>query len=54
MDFDTAILLAMTACAYFWFISIGILQEKKEIKARERGEIERLKRQQRLRKLFGR
>jgi hypothetical protein len=54
MDLDTAILLAMTVCAYLWFVSIGIFQEKKEIKAREREEVERLQRQERLRKLFGR
>jgi len=54
MDLDTAILLVMTGCAYCWFISFGILEEKKEIKAREREEIIRLQRAERVRKLFGR
>jgi hypothetical protein len=54
MDFDTAILLAMTACAYCWFISLGILQERKEIKAREKEDLERRQRAARLNRLFGR
>ena len=54
MDLDTAIILAMTGCAYCWFISFGILEERKEIKAREREQIERLQRNERIRRLFGR
>jgi len=54
MDFDTAILLAMTACAYCWYISFGIIQQRNEVKAREREEMARLQRAERLKKLFGR
>jgi hypothetical protein len=54
MDLDTAILLAMTACAYCWFIWTGILEEKNENKARAQEEIERLQRAERLKKLGGR
>lgn len=54
MDFDTAILLAMTACAYCWFISFGIIQERKDIKAREREELDRLRRAERVKKIYGR
>ena len=54
MDLDTAILLGMTACAYCWFVSIGILEERKEIKEREKEAIAHLERQERIKKLFGR
>jgi hypothetical protein len=54
MDLDTAVLLAMTACAYFWFISFGIREEKKEIKAREQEVINRKKREEHMKRLFGR
>jgi len=54
MDFDTVIILAMTACAYCWFISFGIIEQKNEIKARERAEMERRQRAERVNKLFGR
>lgn len=54
MDFDTAVLLAMTACACGWYISFGIVEQKREVKAREREELERRKRVERLKKIFGR
>lgn len=54
MGFDTVILIAMTACAIFWYISFGIYEERKEIRAREQERIDRLKRAKRLNKLFGR
>lgn len=54
MDFDTAILLAVTACAYCWFISFGIIEERREVKAREKEEIDRLQRAERVKKLVGR
>jgi len=54
MDFDTAILLAMTLSAYCWYISFGIREERKEIKAREREAVECMQRQERVNKLFGR
>jgi len=54
MDFDTAILLAMTACAYGWFVSFGIREQRKEIKAQKQEEIERRQRAERVNKLFGR
>jgi len=54
MEFDTAIILAMTACAYCWFISLGIIEQRNEIKAREREEMVRRQRAERVNKLFGR
>ena len=54
MDFDTAVLLALTTCAYGWFISFGIREQRQEVKAREQAEIVRLQRAKRLHKLFGR
>jgi len=53
MDFDTAILLAMTVSAYCWYISFGIIEERKEIKAREREAVEGRLRRERVNKLFG-
>ncbi len=53
MDLDTAILLALTACAYCWFVLTGIFEQKSEIKAHEKEETERLQRAERLKKLFG-
>jgi hypothetical protein len=54
MDLDTTILLALTACAYCWFVLTGIFEQKSEIKAREKEETERLQRAERLKKLCGR
>lgn len=54
MDFDTAILLVVTACAYCWFISFGIIEERKENKELEKKELDRLQRAERVKKLFGR
>ena len=54
MDLDTAVLLFLTTCAYCWFISFGIREERREVKAREQAEVVRLQRAERLRKLFGR
>lgn len=54
MDLDTAILFAITACAYGWFISKGILDGRREIKAQEQEEIERLQRAERLKRLYER
>lgn len=54
MDVDTVILMVLTACAYAWFISFGILEEKKEVKARKKEIADRKNREERLRKLFGR
>lgn len=53
MDVDTAILLVATACAYGWFVSFGILEQRREVKAREQERIEQLRRSERLSKLFG-
>lgn len=54
MEFDTVILLAMTAGAYCWYVSFGILEARKEIKALEQEEVERQRRDARVDKLFGR
>lgn len=54
MGFDTVILIAMTACAVFWYISFGIREERKEIRAREQERADRMKRAEHLKKLFGR
>ena len=53
MDVDTAILLVATACAYVWFVSCGILEQRREDKAREQEKIKQLHRNERLRRLFG-
>jgi len=54
MDVDTVVLLAVTACAYCWFVSFGIREQRKEIKARKKERIDQLRREERLKKLFGR
>lgn len=54
MDFDTAIILGLTACAYVWFISIGIFEERKEIKAQELEAVKRRQRAEHLKKLYDR
>lgn len=54
MDVDTAILLALTTCAFGWLISFGIREHRQEVKAREQEEIIQLQRADRLRKLFDR
>lgn len=54
MDLDTTILLVMTGCAYCWFVSFGILEQRREIKAEEQEKIDRYKRAERVKKLFGR
>lgn len=54
MEFDTAVLLGLTACAYCWFISIGIFEERKLIKARELEEVKRRQRAEHLKKLYDR
>jgi len=53
MDLDTVILLVMTACAYCWFISFGIREEKREIKAREQEIVDRRKREEHMKRLYG-
>lgn len=54
MDLDTAILLALTGCAYILYVSLGIFEQKKEINARREEEIYREKQARRINKLFGR
>jgi hypothetical protein len=54
MDFDTVVLLGLTACAYCWFISIGIFEERREIKAREQEAIKRQQRAEHLNRLYDR
>ena len=54
VDLDTAVLLAMVTCAYGWFISIGIFEERKEIKARQQAEIAPKQRVRRVEKLHER
>ncbi len=54
MDFDTAIILGLTACAYVWFISIGIFEEREEIKAQELEAVKRRQRAEYLKKLYDR
>lgn len=54
MDLDTAIILALTGCAYLLYVSIGIFEQKKENDARREEEIQREKQAKRINKLFGR
>lgn len=53
MDVDTTILLVATACAYGWFVSFGILEQRREVKAQEQERLEQLRRSKRLKELFG-
>ena len=53
MDADTAILLVATACAYGWFVSFGILEQRREVKMREQERIEQSRCDKRVRRLSG-
>ncbi len=39
MDFDAALLFAMTVSAFGWFISIRLVEKRKHIKARQEREV---------------
>ncbi len=54
MDLDTAILLALTGCAYIIYVSIGIFEQRKENNIIREEERERRKQKKRLNKLYGR
>ena len=54
MDFDTALLLAVTAIAFGWFFSIRINEEKKYIKACQEQEIDCMQRAERVKILSNR
>lgn len=54
MEFDTALLIVMIACAICWYISFGIREQREEVRALEQERIDRLKRAERLKKLCGR
>ncbi|WP_153307105.1 hypothetical protein [Desulfosediminicola flagellatus] len=53
MDLDTVILLVLTACAFGWYMSFSIGEGRNEIKARDQYDLERLKRAERLRNMYG-
>ncbi|MFV0436869.1 MAG: hypothetical protein ACK5PS_05690 [Desulfopila sp.] len=54
MDIDTVVLLILTAGAFGWWLSLGICEQRREMRAREKENAEQQKRQERLKKLFGR
>jgi hypothetical protein len=54
MDFDTALLLAVTVIAFGWFFSIRINEERKYIKACQEKEIDRMQRAERVKILSSR
>jgi hypothetical protein len=54
MEFDTALLLVMTGCALCWYIWTGIRDHRDDLRDLEHKRMERQKRAERLKKLYGR
>lgn len=54
MDLDTALLIAMTACALGWFFTIRIIEARKHVKQRQEQEIASMLRAERVKVLSGR
>ena len=54
LNLDTGLLIALTAIAFGWFLSLNIIEEIKERKACKEEEIDRMCRAARVKRLCGR